>query len=90
MPILFALSRAFCVKSGIINLKKVLGYICLGFSFVVWGVIAALPFMNISKGEVAAATTFLIISGEVLFLISIALLGKEVWGKIKGIFKGKK
>ncbi len=46
-------------------------------------IIAALPFIDISKGEVAAATTTLIISGEVLFLISIALLGKEVWNKIK-------
>ena len=71
-------------------MKKVLGYICLVLSFVTWGVIAALPFIDISKGEVAAATTFLIISGEVLFLISIALLGKEVWGKIKGIFKRTK
>jgi len=71
-------------------LKKVLGYICLVLSFVVWGIIAALPFMDISKGEVAAATTGLIISGEVLFILSIALLGKEVWEKIKGIFKRKK
>ena len=72
------------------NLKKALGYICLVLSFLVWGIIAALPFIDISKGEVAAATTFLIISGEVLFLISIALLGRDVWDKIKGIFKRNK
>jgi len=71
-------------------LKKVLGYICLFLSFVTWGVIAILPFLDISKGEVAAATTFLIISGEVLFLVSLALLGKEVWHKIKGIFTRNK
>jgi hypothetical protein len=57
-------------------LKKILGYICLILSFATWGIIAALPFIDISKGEVAAATTILIISGEVLFLISLALLGK--------------
>ena len=68
-------------------MKKLLGYICLVLSFVAWGIIIALPFIDVSKGEVAAATTFLIISGEVLFLISIALLGKEVWEKIKTIFK---
>jgi hypothetical protein len=71
-------------------LKKVAGYICLVLSFAVWGVIALLPFVDISKGEVAAVTTFLIISGEVLFLVSIALLGKEAWEHIKAIFKRSK
>jgi len=71
-------------------LKNILGYICLVLSFVTWGIIATFPFIGISKGEVAAATTFLFISGEVLFLISLALLGKEAWEKIKGIFKRKK
>ena len=71
-------------------MKKIAGYVCLVLSFAVWGVIALLPFVDISKGEVAAATTFLIISGEVLFLISIALLGKEAWEHIKAIFKRSK
>ncbi len=71
-------------------MKKVAGYICLVLSFAVWGVIALLPFVDISKGEVAAVTTFLIISGEVLFLVSIALLGKEAWEHIKAIFKRSK
>lgn len=71
-------------------MKKIAGYICLVLSFAVWVVIALLPFIDISKGEVAAATTFLIISGEVLFLVSIALLGKEAWEHIKSIFKRNK
>ena len=71
-------------------MKKALGYICLVLSFAVWGIIAPLPFMAISKGELAAATTFLVILGQGLFLISIALLGKEVWDKVKGIFKRNK
>jgi len=71
-------------------LKKIAGYICLVLSFAVWGVIALLPFIDISKGEVAAATTFLIISGEVLFLVSIALLGKDAWEHIKAMFKRNK
>ncbi|MCB1586537.1 MAG: transporter suffix domain-containing protein [Xanthomonadales bacterium] len=71
-------------------MKKIAGYICLVLSFAVWGVIALLPFIDISKGEVAAATTFLIISGEVLFLVSIALLGKDAWEHIKAMFKRNK
>ena len=69
--------------------KKTFGYLFLVLSFVVWGVIAALPFMDITSGEMAATTTTLIISGEVLFLVAIALLGKEAWLKIKSIFKAK-
>lgn len=72
------------------KLKNIAGYICLVLSFAAWGVIALLPFVDISKGEVAAGTTFLIISGEVLFLVSIALLGKEAWEHIKAIFKRSK
>jgi len=72
------------------NLKKIAGYICLVLSFAVWGVIALLPLVDISKGEVTAATTFLIIFGEILFIVSIALLGKEVWEHIKAIFKRSK
>jgi len=40
--------------------------------------------------QVAAATTFLLISGEVLFWFSLVLLGKEFWQKIKGFFKRDK
>ena len=73
----------------IFNLKKLIGYVFLVFSFLVWAVIAALPFMDISTSEMATATTVLIISGEVLFLLAIALLGKEAWLKIKAILKGR-
>ncbi len=71
-------------------MKKLIGYVFLVLSFLVWAVIAALPFMDMSNGELASATTALIISGEVLFLLAIALLGKEAWLKIKAIFMGKK
>lgn len=70
-------------------MKKIIGYIFLVLSFVAWGIITVLPFLDISNGEIAATTTALIISGELLFLASIALLGKEVWQKIKAIFKTK-
>ena len=71
-------------------MKKTIGYILLVLSFVFWAVIALLPFLELSKGQIAGATTFLIIAGEVAFLASIALLGKEAWGHIKAIFKPRK
>ena len=71
-------------------MKKIIGYGLLVLSFAVWGVIALLPFLALSKGQIAGATTILIITGELAFLSSLTLLGKEVWEKIKAIFKSKK
>ncbi|NQZ53303.1 MAG: transporter suffix domain-containing protein [Piscirickettsiaceae bacterium] len=71
-------------------MKKMFGYLFLILSFVTWGVVVLLPFIDISKGQVAGITTALIVTGEVLFLVSIALLGKEAWEHIKAIFKRKK
>jgi len=71
-------------------LKAIIGYILFVLSFVAWALIALLPFIDITKVQVAAATTFLLISGEVLFWFSLVLLGKEFWQKIKGFFRRDK
>jgi hypothetical protein len=46
-----------------------------------------LPIFKISVGVAAALTVGLIIASEVCFYLGIALLGKEVWGKIKAFFR---
>jgi len=71
-------------------MKKVFGYSFFILSFVVWGLIGMIPFFTASKGDMATATTILIISGEVSFLVAIALLGKDFWLKIKSFFTVKK
>ena len=71
-------------------MKKVFGYLLFILSFCVWGLVALLPFLELSKGEIATATTLLIIGGEVAFLIAIALLGKDFWSKIKSLFTTNK
>ena len=68
-------------------MNKIIGYCCLVLSFVAWGIIVVIPFIDISVGEIAAVITFLVIAGEVLFLASAALLGKDVWHKIKTIYE---
>ena len=64
-------------------MKKVIGYFLFVLSFMAWAVIAILPFLNLSIEKSAAITTALIVGGEIAFVISIALLGKEFLGKIK-------
>lgn len=71
-------------------MKKIIGYILFILSFVAWGVIAVLPFLDITKVQVASFTTILLILGEVFFWLSLVLLGKEFWTKIKDFFTRKK
>jgi hypothetical protein len=64
-------------------MKKVIGYFLFVLSFMAWAAIASLPFLNLSIEKSAAITTALIVGGEIAFVISIAILGKELLGKIK-------
>ncbi len=71
-------------------MKKVIGYCLFILSFVAWGIIAVLPFLELSKGQIASFTTILVILGEVFFWTSTLLLGKEFINTIKGFFTRKK
>jgi hypothetical protein len=68
-------------------LKKAAGYVLLAISCLAWAAILALPLFEITVGRVAALTTGLIIAGEATFFLGVALLGKEAWEKIKGVFR---
>jgi hypothetical protein len=68
-------------------MRKASGYTLLALSFLAWGAILTLPLFQISVGVAAALTTGLIITGEVTFYLGIALLGREVWEKIKAFFR---
>jgi len=67
-------------------MKKVIGYMLLVTSFIVWGAIAALPFMDLSMAMMTAWTTGLFIAGEVAFVASMFLLGKDFFMHIKEFF----
>ena len=67
-------------------MKKIVGYILLSYSTITWIIISTLPFFNISIIGIVKITTLLIITGEISFIISIILLGKEAWIKIKNYF----
>jgi hypothetical protein len=77
------------VESGLPKMKPmrhVIGYFLFVLSFMAWAAIAILPFLNLSIEMGAAITTALIVGGEIAFVLSIALLGKEFLGKIKSFF----
>ncbi len=72
------------------NLKRNTGYFLLVISLLAWSLVLVVPFLDFNKTQIVAISTSLIIAGEVTFYLSILLLGKEMWEKIKGLFKRKK
>jgi hypothetical protein len=52
--------------------------------------ILVIPWLGLSKGQIAGFTTALIIAGEVLFYLSIFILGKPFLEKIKSRLKFRK
>lgn len=65
------------------NMRHIIGYILLVLSCMAWLVIFVLPFLGLSGVQITTATTALVIVAEVLFWLSVILLGKEVIRKIK-------
>ncbi|MHC1703899.1 MAG: transporter suffix domain-containing protein [Tenuifilaceae bacterium] len=62
---------------------KPIGYTLLGISCLLFLAIPVVPWLNISASQIALTTTILIIAGEVLFYLSIFLIGKSFLVKIK-------
>ena len=62
---------------------KTIGYSLFVLSCLAWLMILIIPFLGFSKGLAAGIITVLIILGEVTFFVSILLLGKPFYTKIK-------
>jgi hypothetical protein len=53
----------------------------------VWCFVFIVPWLDLPKSRIVAVTTVLIIVGEVTFYLSVFLLGKAFFSKIKGKLK---
>ena len=62
---------------------KTIGYILLSVSCIAFLMILVVPWLGFSKIHMAGITTGLIISGEVLFYLSLFILGRSFYDKIK-------
>lgn len=61
--------------------RKKLGLVLLGVVVLYWIVVPVIPFLDLPYK--AAIIPAMVVLGEGLTLIAIALLGKEYWGRIK-------
>ena len=73
------------MKNG--KMVKIIGYILLLLSCLIWGLIFIIPWFDFSKSQIAVITTVLIIAGEILFYVSMIILGKSFFDKIKNKLK---
>jgi hypothetical protein len=69
---------------------KILGFIILGISCLLFIMIPVVPWFDLSKGKIAGITTGLFISGEVTFYLSLFILGRSFFDKIKSRLKFRK
>jgi hypothetical protein len=69
---------------------KTLGYILFGICCVSFLSILIVPLLGFSAKQVAGITIVLVIIGEVTFYISLILLGKSFFNKIKDKLKLRK
>lgn len=66
---------------------KIFGFIILGISCLLFIMIPVVPWFDLSKSQIAGITTVLFISGEVTFYLSLFILGRSFFDKIKGKLK---
>ena len=66
---------------------KIIGYILLLICCILFLSILIVPWLGFSKGQIAGITTGLIIAGEITFYLSLIILGRSFFNKIKSKLK---
>jgi hypothetical protein len=69
------------------ELLKISGYIILSVSCLLFILIPVVPWFHFSAAQIAGITAGLIIAGEVLFYLSLFILGRTFYDKIKAKLK---
>ncbi len=69
---------------------KTIGIILLTVSCLAFLMILVIPWLGFSKIQIAGITTGLIITGEVLFYLSLFILGRSFYDKIKSKLRFRK
>ncbi len=67
--------------------RHVLGLVLFSLSFVTYYVAMATPFLGLSKSVELTAIVVVAITGELLFVSSLFVLGGEFWERIKALYR---
>lgn len=66
---------------------KLTGFIVLGISCTLFILIPVIPWLHFTAGQKAGITAGLLIAGEILFYLSLFILGRAFFDKIKSRLK---
>jgi len=69
------------------ELFKLAGYIILSISCLLFILIPVVPWFDLTGGQIAGITAGLLIAGEILFYLSLIILGRSFYQKIKNKLK---
>ncbi len=69
------------------ELFKITGYIILSVSCILFILIPVVPWFDFSAAQIAGITAGLLIAGEILFYLSLIILGRAFFDKIKSKLK---
>jgi hypothetical protein len=69
------------------RLIRIIGFAILTVSCILFILIPVVPFFDIPAAQIAAITTGLLIAGEILFYLSLFVLGRGFFDKIKSKIK---
>jgi len=65
------------------KLLKLIGFIILAVSCILFILIPVVPWLGFSAGQIAGISAGLLIAGEILFYSSLIILGRSFFDKIK-------
>jgi hypothetical protein len=69
------------------ELFKIIGFIILSVSCILFILIPVIPWFGFSAAQIAGITAGLLIAGEILFYLSLIILGRSFFDKIKARLK---
>jgi hypothetical protein len=69
------------------GLFRITGYITLTVSCILFILIPVIPWFGFSAAQIAGITAGLLIAGEILFYLSLFILGRSFFDKIKARLK---
>ncbi len=71
------------------KLRRITGYALLAVSMLAWPVTLTLPFFDVTLAEGAALATSIVVTAEILFLVGLVLVGREVWRRLRAFLRAQ-
>lgn len=64
------------------KLRRTVGYALLAVSMLAWPATLTLPFFDVTLAEGAAIATTIVVGAQVLFVVGLVLVGRELWQRL--------